>query len=37
MHRRGATPVAKIRAGIPAAVFVNENDTEPYCELAVTV
>jgi hypothetical protein len=24
-------------AGTPAMVFVSENDTEPYCETAVTV
>jgi hypothetical protein len=24
-------------AGTPAAVFVRENEMEPYCELAVTV
>ena len=29
--------MARILAGMPAAVFVNENETEPYCELAVTV
>jgi hypothetical protein len=25
------------RAGVPAAVFVSANDTDPYCEEAVTV
>ena len=29
--------IATILAGTPAAVFVKENETEPYCELAVTV
>jgi len=29
--------IAVIRAGMPAAVFVNVNETEPYCELAVSV
>ena len=29
--------IATSRAGMPAAVFVSENETEPYCELAVTV
>ena len=29
--------IATILAGMPAAVFVSENETEPYCELAVTV
>ena len=29
--------IATILAGMPAAVLVSENETEPYCELAVTV
>jgi hypothetical protein len=29
--------IAVTCAGTPAAVFVNENDTDPYAELAVTV
>ena len=29
--------IATILAGTPAAEFVSENETEPYCELAVTV
>ncbi len=29
--------IAVSRAGMPAAVLVNENETEPYCELAVTM
>ena len=29
--------IATILAGTPAAVFVKENETEPYCDLAVTV
>ncbi len=28
---------ATILAGMPAAVLVSENETGPYCELAVTV
>jgi hypothetical protein len=30
------TEIAVSCAGTPAAVFVSENETEPYCELAVT-
>ncbi len=29
--------IATMLAGMPAAVLVSEKETEPYCELAMTV